>query len=357
MISQILPLAKDLISVPSTAGETDRLVEVLEVAKRYLDRHEFTAFSSEDIPSLLYSNKNKDTQNFKIILSAHLDVVPAENSQFQPYEKDGRLYGRGAKDMKGAAATMIHLFKELGPSLPYALGLQLTTDEEIGGRNGVRHQLATGVRADFAILGEATDFRLIHETKTIMNIKLTAKGKAAHSAYPWLGKNAVWEMYQALENVMKAYPIPQEETPATTVSISRIDTDNQANNIIPGNCTANLNVRYIQSEADTILPKLQSLLPQNIEFEVINRSVPHYADPNKFYFKHLKECTEKVLQTEVPVSKAHGASDARYFTEVACDAVEFGPVGQGHHGEEEWVHIKSLENYHTILKNFLLSIK
>lgn len=357
MQDQITSLAKELIAIPSVAGNSDQMIEVLEVAKKYLPEYAFTPFASNNIPSLLFSNTGKDTKQFKIILSGHLDVVPAADEQFHPYIEDGKLYGRGAKDMKAAAAVMILLFKELGQTLPYSLGLQLTTDEEISGVNGVRHQVSEGLRTDFAIIGESTDFRIIHETKAIINIKLTSKGRAAHSAYPWLGQNAVWNMYQALENIIQAYPIPQEETAETTVTISKIETDNKAHNIVPANCSAYLNVRYVLKEKDTIIPKLQSLLPEDIEFEVINRDVPHSSDPNGFYFKHFKQCSEAILQTEVPMAKAHGASDARYFTEVGCDAAEFGPVGHGHHGAEEWVYIQSLVQYYEILKSFLTSIK
>lgn len=357
MDKTILSLTKELISIPSVAGNSDHLIEVLELAKKYLPEYEFTPYASNGIPSLLYSNTDKDTKNFKIILSAHLDVVPAEERQFHPEEKDGKIWGRGAKDMKGSAAVMMLLFKELGKTLPYSLGLQLTTDEEIGGENGVKHQLSEGIRGEFAIIGESTDFRLIHETKAILNIKLTSKGKSAHSAYPWLGKNAVWSMYEALDNVIKAYPIPQEETQETTVTISKIETDNNAHNIVPQHCEAYLNVRYTNKEIETIVPKLQSLLPPDIHFEVLNKDVPQYSDPNGFYFTYLKECSEKVLQTEVPIAKAHGASDGRYFSELGIDVVEFGPVGHGHHGAEEWVYIDSLIQYYEILKKFLTSIK
>jgi succinyl-diaminopimelate desuccinylase len=357
MITDIITLSKELISIPSVDGDKDRMIEVLEVAKKYLPEYAFTPFASNGSPSLLFSNGDKSQKQFKIILSGHLDVVPALEEQFHPYVEDDKLYGRGAKDMKAAAAVMILLFKELGKTLPYSLGLQLTTDEEIGGENGVKHQIAEGVRADFAIIGESTDFRIIHETKAIINIKLTSKGKAAHSAYPWLGKNAVWNMYEALENVMKAYPIPQEETAETTVTISKIETENKARNIVPADCAAYLNVRYVLKEKETIIPKLQSLLPEGIGFEVINEDVPHSSDPNGFYFKHFKKCSEEILQTEVPLAKAHGASDARYFTQVGCDAAEFGPVGQGHHAEEEFTYTKSLVQYYEILKTFLTSIK
>ena len=146
MIDDILHLAKELISVPSVTGIPEELTQVLKVAEKYLEGQEFTAFASNNIPSLLYSNKGKDLKEFKIILNAHLDVVPAKKEQFNPHEKGGKLYGRGAYDMKAAGAVMMYLFKEIGAELPYPLGLQLVTDEESGGRDGTKYQIDQKIR-------------------------------------------------------------------------------------------------------------------------------------------------------------------------------------------------------------------
>ena len=96
MDKTIFTLTKELISIPSDAGNPEQLIEVLELAKKYLPEYEFTPYASNGVPSLLYSNTGKDNQNFKIILSAHLDVVPAEKSQFLPEEKEGKI-NRGRK--------------------------------------------------------------------------------------------------------------------------------------------------------------------------------------------------------------------------------------------------------------------
>ncbi len=357
MIKDIVTLTKELIKVPSVAGNSDNLIEVLEVAKQHLPGLPFTSFASNGIPSLFYSNKEKEVKNFKIILNAHLDVVPAVKKQFEPYEKDGKLYGRGAYDMKSASAAMICLFKELEGKLSYPLGLQLTTDEETGGQDGTKHQLEKGIRAEFAITGEGSSFRIINETKGIMNVKLTAHGKSAHSAYPWLGKNAILNMYEALDSILKQYPVPQEETPTTTVNVAHIENANTMNTIVPDDCTAYLNFRYVMNEKDTIIPKLQSLLPADVTLEIIRKENPPYSDPKGPYISLLKKEAKAILQIEPPIVRAHGGSDTRYFRQFDCDAVEFGPVGQGHHSDEEWVYIQSLEQYYKILKNFLLSLE
>ena len=356
-MDDILKLTKGLISVPSVTGINEELAEVLRVAEKYLSGHNFTPFASNNTPSLLYSNKGTDAKEFKIILNAHLDVVPAKKEQFHAYEKDGKLYGRGAYDMKAAGAVMICLFTELATKLPYALGLQLVTDEESGGFDGTKYQIDQKIRADFTIVGEGTNFRIINENKSIMDIKLVAKGKTAHSAYPWLGKNAILRLYEALSRITDLYPTPKEETFETTASITRVESDNHARNVVPEDCTAYLNFRYTANEEDTIVPKLRSILPEDVTLEVLHKDIPRTSDPEGFYLSGLRQTAENVLQTNVSLARAHGSSDTRYFRNVECDAVEFGPVGHGHHSDEEWVDIKSLEYYYKILKTFLLSLK
>src|SRR4051812_24117149 len=111
MYKKIVTLAKELISIHSVSGDTQKAVEVLELAKSYLPEYEFTPFVSNGYPSLLFSNKEKELRNFTIILNGHIDVVPAMPEQFKPYVENGKLHGRGAFDMKSAVAVKILVFK------------------------------------------------------------------------------------------------------------------------------------------------------------------------------------------------------------------------------------------------------
>src|SRR5579862_6285724 len=100
MIDEILNLSKQLIEIPSVSGDIPNLVKALKLAKQQLPDQIFLPFVSDGIPSLLFTNQKQPNKEFKIILNAHLDVVPAAAEQFIPIEKDGKLYGRGAYDMK-----------------------------------------------------------------------------------------------------------------------------------------------------------------------------------------------------------------------------------------------------------------
>lgn len=356
-INKILSLSKKLMTIPSVSGDIEKALESLAVAKGMLTDYPFTPYVSNSFPSLLYSNK-PDTTKFKIILNAHLDVVPGDPSQYQPAERNGKLYGRGAYDMKAAAAVMIILFKEMANKIPYPLGLQLVTEEELVDGDGTAYQLAQGVRTDFAIIGECgSNMRIIHETKGIVTAKISTSGHAAHGAYPWKGKNAVLRMYDVLNKIHQEFPVPVKETDETTVTVTKIETTNETWNKVPDDCTAVLDIRFNKIDKDTILDRLKSVLPEDVLLQVHQTRNNHYTDPNNQYLQQLAAAGEQVLGHTPPIVKTFGGSDTTYFSDVGCDAVEFGPVGHGQHHDDEWVDVKSLEVYYTILKNFLLSVK
>ena len=191
MFFSIILLTKSLISIPSTRNNKKALNDVLDLALKEVKDFTIERFEKEGYPSALIYPQKTRPNNFKIILNAHLDVVSGREEQYKPYEKDGKLFGRGAVDMKGAAAVEILVFKEVAKKVSYPLALQLVTDEEIGGFCGTKYQIEKGVRADFVIAGEPTDFGVNNKAKGIIWLKIKTKGKAAHGAYPWRGKNAL----------------------------------------------------------------------------------------------------------------------------------------------------------------------
>lgn len=354
MKDTILSLTKALIRIPSTGEDIQHSVEILELVKQQLPKYPFTAFASNNIPSLLFSNKTKDRKKFKIILNAHLDVVPGSKEQFMPTEKNGKLYGRGTFDTKAAAAVMILLFNELGNKLSYPLGLQLPTDEERDGRFGTGYQVNQGIKADFAICAESnSNFQVTNQSKGRYIIKIGTNGFAAHSAYAWKGENALLKMHEILAPVLKAYPYPKEETHESTVNLTKIESHNDAINRIPDKCTAYLDIRYTHQDTGFIVDKIRSLLPKNIDFETIPLHSAHTVTPNNPYIAKLRHLVKNVRGEDLPLRFAHATSDATFLKQ----AIEFGPVGANAHADDEWVDIQSLVDYYTILKQFLLDLE
>lgn len=354
-MQKLLELTQKLIAIPSESGKKEELEKILAAIAEELAEFPRESFSENDHPSLLIKN-HKDAKKFRIILNAHLDVVPGKDTQYVPVEKDGKLFGRGAYDMKSGAAIMTQVFKDLAHKLPYDIALQIVTDEEVGGAEGVGLQLQKGLRADFVITGEPSDFRIVHKAKGIYRIKITAHGKTAHGAYPWNGDNAIAKINTFLHTLWKEFPIPKGAVWESTINVARIATENTAYNKIPDECSIFLDVRYIPEEKESILEKIKRLVPENFTFEVVLHGASAYIDTTHPDVARLAKIVEKHTQKLPNLSYAHGASDLHLFAEYNILGIEFGPMGAGLHSDEEWVEIESLSTYYNILKDFLFAL-
>lgn len=357
MHDEIISLAQKLIEIESIKENNNGLQVVLDLAKKDLSKYTVFEFEDGGVPSLFFSNRKNNAQQYKIILNAHLDVVPGHNSQFKSYLKDGRLYGRGAYDMKAAAAVEILVFKELADRVSYPLGLQLVTDEEVGGFKGTKYQIEQGVRAEFIIVGEPTNLDIGHKAKGILWLKITFKGESAHGAYLWQGKSAVWEMEKFLGRLKLEYPVPVNEVWKTTVNVAQVMTENATYNKVPDKCELKLDVRFVPEDKDLILDKIKSLLPDCAEVEIILHESSQFTEHDNAYLIQLQRSCGEAKGSDCKIVARHGGSDLRFFDQVGGKGVEFGPLGYGHHTEEEWVDVASLEQYYEILKRFLLGLE
>ncbi len=355
MKNRIVEFAKNLITVPSTKNNTKELRRVLALAIKKVG-NEFSRedFEKDGVPSVLFYNTKSRPKKFKIILNAHLDVVPGKDYQYKPFEKDGKLYGRGAFDMKSAAAAEILVFSDIAKQLPYPAALQIVTDEEVGGFKAAKYQVDQGIRAEFVIAGEGTNFGINNKAKGIIWANIKTKGKAAHGAYLWQGKNAIGKMNSALTSLYKQFPEPTKEEWKTTVNVARIETSNQTTNKVPEDCTAQLDIRYIPEDGSSIVDRLKKALPEDAVFEIITKESAHFSDEKNPHIALLKKIVKRVSGKNTGTIAKHGGSDVRHFTRVGNDGITFGPVGYGLHTDDEWVDIKSLEDYYTILRDFLL---
>ncbi|MEK7083898.1 MAG: M20/M25/M40 family metallo-hydrolase [Patescibacteria group bacterium] len=357
MLQTILSLTKEFISIQSTQDNTKALEKILELALSHLDGYAIERFERNGVRSALIYNVKRRPKKFKIILNGHLDVIPGKECQYIPEIKRNRLYGVGSMDMKANAACLIMAFKEVAHKVSYPLGLQLVTDEEIGGFGGTKYQIGKGVRSEFIIAGEPTNFDVVHKAKGILQVKISTKGRTAHGAYPWRGENAIWKMNTFFNVLEKKYPVPDHEMWATTVNVSKIETSNQMFNKIPDNCVAWLDVRFVSEETETIKKSVQQLLPKGFTFNVVAHEPALLTDENNEFIKLLKKITQHTTGKTIRLRGAHGSSDARHFARVNCSGIEFGPTGGGIGSDDEWIHIPSLGKYYQILKDFLLTVK
>ena len=325
------------------------------MALSHLDGYTIEHFERAGIPSALVYNTKIRPKKFKVLFNVHLDVVPGLEKNYIPKIIKGRLYGVGSMDMKGNAAAVILLFKKLAKDLSYPVAIQLVTDEEVGGFNGTKLQIEKGVRAEFVIATEPTNFDIVHMAKGVLWLKILARGLTAHGAYPWRGENAVWKMNNFLNRLAKKFPIPKKEKWITTVNLSSIISTNTSINKIPDDCSVSLDIRFIEKDKKTILENIKKIA-ENMKVQIIEKESPLFTKQDNPYLKLLAQSTSAKINKKAVLRGANGTSDARHFASVGCPGVEFGPIGGGIGSDEEWVDIKSLNTYANILESFLVQI-
>ena len=357
-----LHAATELLAIPSTADRPDDLRRAVDFVIDYVGPG-FTVerFESGGKPSaLLYPGASRP--DFRVIFNAHLDVVPAEASQFSPRIDGDRLYARGAQDMKISGLSLATVFREQAPALPYPIGLQLVTDEEIGGRHGTRHQVVVqGVRAQFVIIGEHSGLDLVADSKGLLHAIVRATGRSGHGAYPWLGDNALDKLIRTLLRLEARYPALSEPAWRTTVNLARIDTPNRAINQIPAYGEASLDIRFPAEDADLNGRSIEELTEYLMSFgepgiDVIVEHVdgPHHADHDRPEVKRLREAAQAEGYAGEFLYK-HGAGDGRFYSQAGVEAVVFGVGGDGQHGPDEYAEISTIEPYQRALTRFLRS--
>jgi succinyl-diaminopimelate desuccinylase len=354
--NNILNLTKRLMRFKTDPDQATELQSALTLIESELREYTIEKFVSNGYSSILVYKEKTRPKNFKIILNGHLDVIPGNPKNYSPRVEGDRLYGVGSMDMKGSVAAMVTAFKANVTKVSYPLALQIVTEEEIGGFWGTKYQIEQGVKADFVIAGESTNFDIVNQAKGVLWLKVSCRGTAAHGAYPWAGENAIWKMQRFLAKLEDEFPIPKKKSWVTTVNFSRIETTNVSFNRVPEDCTVCLDVRFVPEDKKVILPKIKKLLPKDFTLEVIANEAELDVSKDNPYLVLLKKATSNVTGRKVKLYGAQGSSDARHYTASGMSGVEFGPIGANIGTDQEYVEISSLKTFADILEKFLLSL-
>lgn len=357
-----LERARKLIAIESVEGNAEALDEALEYLAALVLRESgltLERFERNGKPSFLaYKGEARPTQ-FTVLLNGHVDVVRGEPTQFVMRHEGDKLYGRGTLDMKLAALVMTMVFGELARDLPYAVGLQIVSDEETNGYDGTKYQREQGVDGKFVISGEASDLDITVACKGFCRVRLTAKGQAAHGAYLWRGSNAILRLIASLEAILRVYPVPGEEVWRTTVNVSRFDASGNAVNQVPALASADLDIRYVAGDAnfasrERVIAFFRGI-DEGMEVDFITDVEPPLdCDRDNPLLKELAAAVQEVVGKAPGFIRKHGGADARFY---AHKAVTFGLSGANAHGDNEQVLYESIERYYDILGNFLLRVK
>jgi succinyl-diaminopimelate desuccinylase len=290
-----------------------------------------------------------------LVMHGHLDVVPGTDEQFKPRLDGDRLYGRGAYDMKGALAVMMLVLHDAREQDKVRLRLGIVSDEESEEEDerGSDALVADGFIGDFAITGEPTNLQVGVQAKGVLALRLGVSGRAAHGSTPWLGDNAIVKAVEVFRGI-ESLPFARQSSELfdrPSINLGRI-VGGDALNRVPDLCVMDVDVRFLpEQDPEEILEQVKGL-PGTRVLATFRRP-PAVVEEDSPFVVGLCEATSSHHPERVVSVGRDGASDAVSFLSVGVPAVEFGPVGDGHHGPEEWVSVESLRSYRRALQGFV----
>jgi succinyl-diaminopimelate desuccinylase len=293
-----------------------------------------------------------------IVLHGHLDVVPGREGQFSPRVEGDRLIGRGAYDMKGALAALMCAVSDVAAQDAVRVRFACVPDEEsedVEDRS-TDALVKDGLRGDFALTGEPTDLHIGVQAKGVLAVRVEVTGTAAHGSTPWLGDNAILKAHDAFRRI-ETLPFSRESSDLfdrPSINLARID-GGDAFNKVPDLCTMDVDIRFLPNQdPGDILAQIRALGDLRI-LKCFTRAPAIVARTNP-YVLALRDAVGRLIEGDALSVGRDGASDAISFLEAGVPAVEFGPVGGGHHGPHEWVSVSSLSRYRRALGDFVLGL-
>lgn len=384
-MSQALALLETLIARPSVtpadAGCQDMIAERLSRCGFEIERLD-SGPEHFRVANLWALKRGRGGADAPVLMFAgHTDVVPPgkleawTSDPFVPSYRDGRLYGRGAADMKGSVAAMVVAAEEFVAAHPEhhgSLAFLLTSDEEgpaVDGTVVCCEQLkARQQRLDFCIVGEPTSVERLGDMvkngrRGTLSGKLRVLGIQGHVAYPHLARNPVHQVAPALaELAATEWDRGNSYFPATTFQISNIHAGTGATNVIPGDVLIDFNFRFsTESTPEGLKHKVETLLKRHgLDYEL---AWTLGGEPFLTPVGSLSEAVSAAIAAETglkpELSTTGGTSDGRFIAKICPQVLEFGPINATIHKVDENVPadcIEPLKNiYRRTLEQLLLA--
>ena len=282
----LLDLHRELVDIPSVSGDEHAVGAWLQ---SYLTSLNLTV-ERQTVPPLAafphaaprhnllaYPGAHRRT---RVLLTSHIDTVPPfiPYSVPSPHAANPAIHGRGANDDKAALAAQVRALVELladSAVAPDDVALLFVVGEEIGG-DGMRAANALGLRWEAVVFGEPTELKLVTGHKGMLGFDVRARGKAAHSGYPWEGRSAISMLLPALEAIEKMAIPGSEKLGPSTVNIGRIE-GGVASNVVPADAMAGVSVRLAGAgvdEAKRIVRETVAGVDERLEVEFLLEGYP-----------------------------------------------------------------------------------
>lgn len=378
-MSATLRLAERLIALPSVTPEDGGCTELINSQLAPLGFNcEVIDLGPDNFRVRNLWAKRAGTSGQTLAFAGHTDVVPTgplaqwSSDPFTPTHRDGKLFGRGASDMKTSLAAMVVATQEFLQACPNpALGIAflLTSDEEGPALDGtvrlceMLHQRKE--TPDFCIVGEPTSVKqtgdmIKNGRRGSLSGKLTVKGIQGHIAYPQLADNPVHRAAPAIaELAATVWDLGNEFFPPTSWQISNVHAGTGATNVIPGEMVIDFNFRFCtESTADSLKQRVTALLQKhqlNFEIEWTLGGLPFLTTPGTLVAA-VQEAIQQVTGLQTELSTTGGTSDGRFIAQTCPQVIELGPPNATIHKIDEHVAIADIEPLKNIYKQVLIRL-
>ena len=375
-MSKTLALTQELIALSSVTPEDKgcqaRLAELLAPL----------GFACETIQSGDVTNlwARKGTAQPLLAFAGHTDVVPTgpvdkwQSPPFVPTQRDGKLFGRGASDMKTSIAAMVVAVEEFVAAHPDhkgSIGFLITSDEEGPATDGtviVCDKLkARGEQLDYCIVGEPTSAKQLGDMikngrRGTMSGKLVVKGIQGHIAYPQLAKNPIHLAAPALADlVAEQWDEGNEYYLPTSWQMSNIHGGTGASNVIPGEVVIDFNFRFsTASTVEGLQQRVHAILDKHgfdydLKWTVGGRP---FLTPRGNLSDALSSAIKAETGLDTELSTTGGTSDGRFIAQICPQVIEFGPPNDSIHKIDEYIEVRYIDPlkniYRRTMENLLL---
>ena len=327
------------------------------------------------VSNLWAHRAGNDAAGKLLAFAGHTDVVPTgplsawASDPFVPVVREGRLYGRGAADMKTSIAAMVVAAEEFVAASPRhagGIGFLITSDEEGPSTDGTQRVcewlVAESIRLDYCVVGEPTSVARLGDTikngrRGTLSGKLILRGLQGHIAYPQLAKNPIHLAAPVLaELVAVEWDRGNDQFLPTSWQMSNIHAGTGAGNVIPGDITIDFNFRFSTESTPTQLKsRLEAIVaragaPYEIAWTLGGE--PFLTPPGKLS-DALAAAIRERTGVVTALSTTGGTSDGRFISRICKEVIEFGPVNASIHKIDECVEVASIDALKDIYRGVL----
>jgi succinyl-diaminopimelate desuccinylase len=372
-IQETLSLAQELLKEPSITPDDCHCQEILAARLQKMN------FNVENMDSTNVKNlyARRGSHEPVLLFAGHTDVVPPgpleqwTSPPFQPTIRDGRLYGRGAADMKSSLAAMVCACEQFildYPDHKGSIAFLITSDEEGKAIHGTRHVidklLERNEKITWCIVGEASSEEMFGDVIKVgrrgsLNGKLILSGRQGHVAYPQRADNPIHKSIPLLYALLhEVWDEGNTYFPPTSFQISKIYSGTNPNNVIPSQLEIAFNFRFgTATTAKLLQQRVHAMLPQgklsHIDWHL---SGEPFLSKLGSLFSTSSTVIKKVTGVNTRLSTGGGTSDARFIIKMGCEILEIGPVNHSIHQIDECIHLEELKLLTQVYYEILVSL-